>query len=111
MSFGKNLQYLRRLIKNLTREGLAEKLNVSRRILPDGLEPANKSLEIREQGDHKYAAIHIEHPFENPFVAIPGAYHTLIDYMNVNCLKCVEKDIIPCFETDGESMDVYIACK
>ena len=30
MSFGKNLQYLRRLSKYLTQEGLAEKLNVSR---------------------------------------------------------------------------------
>ena len=30
MSFGRNLQYLRRLSKNLTQEGLAEKLNVSR---------------------------------------------------------------------------------
>lgn len=224
MSFGKNLQYLRRLSKNLTQEGLAEKLNVSRQtvskwetdeampemekalelckifnctmdnlfrddmcqpddlysnlrvekvkgfryvchtvlstdpeadaiervhkyakesgvenpkvigwdfpflspeqvnvyhmhgytaawILPDGVKPANKHLEIHGQGDHKYAAIHIEHPFENPFVAIPGAYHTLKDYMNVNGLKQDEKDVIPCFETDGESMDVYIACK
>ena len=30
MNFGKNLQYLRRLSKNLTQEELAEKLNVSR---------------------------------------------------------------------------------
>ena len=30
MDFGKNLQYLRRLSKNLTQEDLAEKLNVSR---------------------------------------------------------------------------------
>ena len=30
MSFGKNLQYLRRLSKNLTQEGLAEMLGVSR---------------------------------------------------------------------------------
>ena len=29
MNFGKNLQYLRRLSKNLTQEELAEKLNVS----------------------------------------------------------------------------------
>ena len=31
--------------------------------------------------------------------------------MNVNGLKREEKEVIPCFETDGESMDVYIACK
>ena len=30
MNFGKNLQYLRRLSKNLTQEELAEKLNISR---------------------------------------------------------------------------------
>ena len=30
MNFGKNLQYLRRLSKNLTQEELAEKLHVSR---------------------------------------------------------------------------------
>lgn len=30
MSFGTNLQYLRRLSKNMTQEALAEKLNVSR---------------------------------------------------------------------------------
>ncbi|MCI6545628.1 MAG: helix-turn-helix domain-containing protein [Spirochaetia bacterium] len=30
MNFGKNLQYLRRLSKNLTQEELTEKLNVSR---------------------------------------------------------------------------------
>lgn len=33
MSFGKNLQYLRQLSKNMTQEALAEKLNVSRRFL------------------------------------------------------------------------------
>lgn len=31
-------------------------------ILPDGFEPTNKNLVIRKPGDHKYAAIHIEHP-------------------------------------------------
>lgn len=224
MSFGKNLQYLRRLHRNLTQEGLAEKLNVSRQtiskwetdeampemdkalelckifnctldnlfrdemsvsdekysnlriemvkgfryvaytvlstdpesdalermykyakesrienpkvigwdfpylsqeqiniyhmhgytaalVLPEGIEPANKKLEIHQQGDHKYAAIHIEHPFENPFVTIPGAYHTLMDYMKVNGWEHEEKNVIPCFETNGETMDVYIACK
>ena len=30
MSFGKNLQYLRQLSRNMTQEALAEKLNVSR---------------------------------------------------------------------------------
>ena len=78
-------------------------------ILPDGLIPAGP--EVKEQPGHKYAAIHIERPFENPFVTIPGAYHTLGDYMRTNGLVHVENEVIPCFETDGESMDVYMACK
>lgn len=78
-------------------------------ILPEGIVP--EELEIHEQPRHKYAAIHIERPFDNPFVTIPGAYRTLDDYMRVNGLVHVANDVIPCFETDGESMDVYIACK
>ena len=78
-------------------------------ILPDGITP--DGLEIREQASHRYAAIHIERPFDNPFCTIPGAYHTLGDYMRTNGLAFVENEVIPCFETDGESMDVYIACK
>ena len=42
---------------------------------------------------------------------IPGAYQTLRDYMRTNGLSHVENEVIPCFETDGESMDVYLACK
>ena len=53
-------------------------------VLPEGIVSKNKELEIRQQGDHNYAAIHIERPFENPFVTIPGAYRTLMDYMKVN---------------------------
>ena len=56
-------------------------------------------------------AIHIDRPFDNPFVTIPGAYHTLFDFMRTNGLERVDNGVIPCFETDGESMDVYIACK
>ena len=78
-------------------------------ILPDGVAP--EGVEIREQPAHRYAAIHIDKPFENPFVTIPGAYHTLGDYMRTNGLIHVENEVIPCFETDGESMDVYLACK
>lgn len=78
-------------------------------ILPEGIVP--EDLEIHEQPRHKYAAIHIDRPFDNPFVTIPGAYRTLDDYMRVNGLEHVANDVIPCFETDGESMDVYIACK
>ena len=70
-----------------------------------------EGYEIKEQATHKYVAIHIERPFENPFVTIPGAYHTLFDFMRTNGLERVEDEVIPCFETDGESMDVYIACK
>lgn len=78
-------------------------------ILPEGVTP--EELETHEQPGHKYVAIHIARPFENPFVTIPGAYRTLDDYMRVNGLEHVEDGVIPCFETDGESMDVYIACK
>ena len=78
-------------------------------ILPEGITP--KELEIKEQTEHKYVAIHIDRPFDNPFVTIPGAYHTLNDYMRTNGLVHVENEVIPCFETDGASMDVYIACK
>ena len=78
-------------------------------ILPEGITP--KELEIKEQTEHKYVAIHIDRPFDNPFVTIPGAYHTLNDYMRTNGLVHVENEVIPCFETEGMSMDVYIACK
>lgn len=78
-------------------------------IVPEGIEPAG--LEVKEQKEHKYVAIHIERPFDNPFVTIPGAYRTLDDFMRTNGLVHVENEAIPCFETDGESMDVYIACK
>ena len=77
-------------------------------ILPDGIVPPD--MEIHEQAEHKYAAIHIETPYENPFVTIPNGYKTLMEYMRVNGLEHTEKDVIPCFETDGD-MDIYIACK
>ena len=78
-------------------------------ILPDEVKP--DEVEIRKQSAHKYVAIHIERPYDNPFVTIPGAYHTLFDFMRTNGLERVDNEVIPCFETDGESMDVYIACK
>ena len=78
-------------------------------ILPDGLDP--EGLEVKEQAGHRYAAIHIERPFENPFSTIPGAYHTLGDFMRTNGLVHVENEVIPCFETAGDSMDVYLACR
>ena len=78
-------------------------------ILPEGVVPPN--AEIHEQAAHKYAAIHIEKPFDNPFVTIPNGYKTLMEYMRVNGLEHTDKDVIPCFETDGDSMDIYIACK
>ena len=78
-------------------------------ILPDGVNV--EGLEVKEQAEHRYAAIHIERPFDSPFSTIPGAYHTLGDYMRTNGLVHVENGVIPCFETDGDSMDVYMACK
>ena len=78
-------------------------------ILPEDMNP--EGLEVKEQAAHRYAAIHIEQPFDNPFSTIPGAYHTLGDYMRTNGLVHAEDEVIQCFETAGESMDVYIACK
>lgn len=78
-------------------------------ILPQGINPVG--LKVKEQNAHKYAAIHIDSPFDNPFVTIPGAYGTLNDFMRTNGLIHVENEVIPCFETSGENMDVYIACK
>ncbi|MBO4847306.1 MAG: hypothetical protein J5525_13555 [Lachnospiraceae bacterium] len=78
-------------------------------IIPEGINP--QGLNIKEQPKHKYVAIHIDRPFDNPFVTIPGAYKTLLDYMRTNGLDRVESGVIPCFETDGEGMDVYMACK
>lgn len=78
-------------------------------VLPDDVKPVG--YQIKEQSAHKYVAIHIERPFDNPFVTIPGAYHTLFDFMRTNGLEQVENDVIPCFETDGENMELYIACR
>ena len=78
-------------------------------IVPDGIDP--KGLHTEEQSAHRYAAIHIDRPFDDPFVTIPGAYGTLNDFMRTNGYVHVDNEVIPCFETDGESMDVYIACK
>lgn len=78
-------------------------------VLPEGLTPPD--LEVYEQKAQKYAAIHIERPFDNPFVIIPNAHKTLEEFMKLNGLEQKWKDVIPRFETDGDSMDVYIACQ
>ena len=80
-------------------------------ILPDEIKIECQELPIYQQEEHNYAAIHIEHPFDSPFSTIPGAYRTLNDFMKVNGWEHEDKNIIPCFETAGETMDVYIACK
>ena len=56
-----------------------------------GITPVD--IDIFEQKQHKYAAIHIENPFENPFVIIPGAYKTLMDYINEYLLKAQDDQI------------------
>lgn len=78
-------------------------------ILPEGITP--EGMELLEQPAHRYAAIHIQRPFDNPFVTIPHAYRTLMDYMRLDGLEHQEQNIIPCFETAGDTMDVYIACQ
>lgn len=74
------------------------------RILHDGVVPSG--IEIHEQAAHRYAAIHVEKPFENLFVTVSNAYKTVMEYMRVNGLNRTEKGVISCFETDGESLDV-----
>ena len=54
-------------------------------VLPDGVVPPD--VEIHEQADHKYAAIHIEKPYENPLVTIPNASKTLMEYRRVTGLE------------------------
>ena len=78
-------------------------------VLPEDVTP--EGYEIKEQPAHQYAAIHIDRPFDNPFTTIPGAYLTLQDYMRTNGLVRAEGRVIPCYETEGEGMDVYIACR
>lgn len=78
-------------------------------VLPEGLTPPD--LKVFEQKAQKYAAIHIERPFDNPFVIIPNAHKTLEEFMKLNGLEQKWKDVIPRFETDGDSMDIYIACQ
>ena len=78
-------------------------------ILPEGVTP--NGVEIREQPTQKYAAVHIEKPFDDPFVTIPNAYKTVDEYMKTNGLRHVWEGVIPCFETDGKTMDIYIACE
>ena len=80
-------------------------------ILPEGFEIKNSNLKVHQQEEHNYAAIHIERPFDDPFSTIPGAYRTLDDFMKVNGREHEDKNIIPCFETAGKTMDIYIACK
>ena len=77
--------------------------------MPEGIHP--EELEVKAQSGHKYAPIHIDRPFDNPFSTISGAYHTLEDYMRTTGLVHVKDEVIPCFETVGESMDVYMACR
>lgn len=77
-------------------------------VLPEGLTPPG--LEVHGQSAHKYAAITIAEPFQDPFVTIPNAYKALQEYMRLNGLTHTEKGVIPCFETDGGQMDIYIAC-
>lgn len=78
-------------------------------VLPVGIQP--EGLEIKVQPKHRYAAVHVEKPFENPFVTIPSAYQALDSFMRVNGLVHTESGVIPCYETNGESMDIYIACE
>lgn len=76
-------------------------------ILPKNMAPTG--LEIKEQKAQSYVALHIDRPFDNPFTTIPNGYKAIDEYARVNGLKHVGDTSIPCFETSGESMDIYIA--
>ncbi len=78
-------------------------------ILPADFSPVG--FDVKEQKAQSYAAVHIERPFDNPFITIPNGYKTIDEYMKINGLKHIRDGIIPCFETCGESMDIYIACE
>ena len=45
----------------------------------------------------------MEREIENPKV--------IVSNMKVNGWEHEEKDVILCFETNGDTMDLYIACK
>ena len=154
MSFGKNLQYLRRLYRNLTQEGLSEKLNVSRQTVSkwetdDAMPEMDKALELckifnctldnlfRDEmsvPDGKYSNLRIEMVKGFRYIAHTVLSTTpeddaldrvfkyskeweienpkvIVSNMKVNGWEHEEKDVIPCFETNGDTMDVYIACK
>lgn len=70
-------------------------------VLPVGIQ--QEGLEIKVQPKHRYAAVHVEKPFENPFVTIPSAYQALDSFMRVNGLVHTESGVIPCYETNGEA--------
>ncbi len=51
------------------------------------------------------------HGYEAAWILPDGVEPPDIQIRRVNGLEHEEKDVIPCFETDGDTMDVYIACK
>lgn len=73
--------------------------------------------EVMRQSAQHYAVITIREPFNAPFALIPGAYKTLMTYMQTNAIPHREDGaFIPCFEkeyvADGVTyMDVYIAAE
>ena len=76
------------------------------------------NVPIPKMGDHD-VLIRVKAAAVNPvdILNLTGAvrliqdYRTLNDFMKVNGWEHEDKNIIPCFETAGETMDVYIACK
>lgn len=126
MSFGNNLQYLRQLSGNMTQEVLAEKLNVSRHTISKWeMDAANPEMDALDRV-FKYAK---ENGIENLRVIgwdFPNLSVEQINVFNMHGYTAAkilpegvtskglvyeENGVIPCFETDGESMDVYIAIK
>ena len=98
MSFGQNLQFLRKLRNKMTQEELAEKLGVSRQTV--------SKWELDAACPDPMAA---------PFRLIPNAYKALMTHMQVNGIRHKEDgQILSCFEKEYDLqgvhyMDVYIA--
>ena len=100
MSFGQNLQFLRKLRNKMTQEELAEKLGVSRQTVSRwGLDAACPD------------------PMAAPFRLIPNADKVLTTHMQVNGIRHPkDAGVIPCFEKEYDRdgihyMDVYIAAE
>ena len=110
MSFGRNLQHLRRLSREMTQEALAQRLGVTRQTISkwemDAAQPdMDKAIELC-----KVFSCTLDSLFREELDACDSAYDRL-RVEEVPGMRFVRYAVIPCFEAVGEQgMDVYIAC-